>query len=157
MVKSEVIIVRVGPETKGQIEQAAERKGLSLTTFVVDAAKKAAEKTNAEPPVARFRGIPAWFRAVCTEASQGGSWTYRYVGEHLARHLGGMIPQNVNDVQEWATILKELEDLVFKPPVKRDNDAIWAWLYKYFPKCMELVPKRRRLQFLEGFCKRIEV
>lgn len=36
---------------------------------------------------------------------------------------------------------------------KEDSQAVWAWFKRYFPKCMELVPARRREQFVAGVQK----
>jgi len=35
----------------------------------------------------------------------------------------------------------------------RDDEPVWGWFKRHYPKCMALVPARRRWQFVEGVRK----
>jgi hypothetical protein len=39
----------------------------------------------------------------------------------------------------------------------RDDKAVWRWYCKYLPRCMALVPARRRSQFVAGVYGAAEV
>lgn len=169
MVKSQLIVLRVEPEMKQRIEQAADNKGLTVTTFILETVEKAVTKAEKEHPVARFRGVPTWFRACCLEASRGGKQGFYWVGRQLASHLADLEPY---DAEDWGHELRRLESLIIdKIPTEQKGivrilpksrksewtgEEVWQWLYKNYPKCMDLIPKRRRDQFLGGFMEHIK-
>lgn len=149
MVKKEVIVMRVDVETKKRIETAASTKGQSVTTFVLEAATKAAKRVEDRPPTkGRFRGVPNYFRYGCMEASRGGSMGYETPAWHLAIHVGGIFGEIPYDVEpeEWETEVDRLRDSLGD----EDEEAVWEWFGEHYPKCMALVPKRRWRQFVKG-------
>src|SRR5687767_14008874 len=86
--KDQTIIMRVDAETKRQIETAADARGLTVTTFVVDAAVAAAVTgvVDAPPPKYSSRSelnVPGTFAAACSEAARGGAYGYVRAGMHL--------------------------------------------------------------------------
>ncbi len=102
----------------------------------------------------RFRGVPAFFRGLCRDARSGGRGGYKAAGHELARHVGDLVEGDGPEVE-----LEELAGLLFpRSPddpkqiayVRRDDEAVWAWFQREFPRCMDLVPTRRRGKFLEG-------
>jgi Protein of unknown function (DUF1778) len=160
MAKTETIIVRIDPDAKRRIEAAAKQRGQSVTTFLLEAAEKAARKVESMP-VARPTGrgaCPTWFLATCREASRGGSWGYEVAGRKLAAALSAEQPWDL-DEGEWTTQMERLAELVLptdpdRPNMfathLRDDTAVLAWFDEHFPRCMKLVPMRRRSQFVEG-------
>lgn len=51
----------------------------------------------------------------------------------------------MND-QQWAKETDRLTSAVDQP----DDDGVWNWFKEHFPKCMRLVPTRRKQQFVVG-------
>ncbi len=99
----------------------------------------------AEP--AAYRGAPSFYRACCREASFGGSSGYDRAGYQLSRTVFYLCPISIEDADWRALVERELEPLV----EERSSQRILEWLTMRFPRCMQLVPKRRRELFLKGF------
>jgi len=94
-----------------------------------------------------FNGVPGFFSANCMTAKMGGTSTYSDAGYHLGLHLENLDPWNV-EPDEWLDILEtELAPLVDD----EDDKAVLAWLIRRYPRCMALIPRRRRSAFLKGF------
>lgn len=99
-----------------------------------------------------FTGVPTFFRACCRDAARANSWGhacgYDHPGHEFGRHLAGyLVPYSV-ELDEWHDIVhRDLAPLI----EARDDAAVIAWLVAHYPKCMALVPKRRRGNFLRGF------
>jgi len=100
--------------------------------------------TSISSPLA-FGGCPTFFRALCREGSRGGSASYFGAGHELMRHTERLVPYGAEE-DEWETELETLALLV----EQEDDEAILAWFVDHYPKCMHLVPKRRRESFLKG-------
>ena len=145
MIKEEVIVIRVSAEEKENWEKAARERHKSLTSFLRDAAKKEARKEPPKVSPRAFRGVPTFFKALCAEARQGGANNYGRAGHEFTRHLASSMPYEF-DEEEWFEQLDNLQSMIEE---ERDFDA-WNWFREYFPKCMELVPNRRKDQFLAG-------
>jgi hypothetical protein len=148
--KSEFIIVRVDADTKGRIEEAARRQGLSLSTFVLRAAERAAAKekpmkTEMLKPRGRG-GCPTFFVALCGEARRGGESSYYGAGHELMRHVAALRARHLNE-EEWGRRLDRLAELL---QGGQDEEGVWQWFQEELPRCMVLVPTRRRDQFLKG-------
>lgn len=90
-------------------------------------------------------GVPSFFRCRCFEAAEGGKFSYSDAAWHLSIHLRGQIPDGF-DEDEWD---REIEGLAEHLKLD-DGDAVLKWFDEYYPRCMELVPSRRRQQFLKG-------
>jgi hypothetical protein len=69
-------------------------------------------------------------------------------GWHLANSLGTQVPYDV-ELDEWA----EEVDALCKLAAEEDRSAIRGWFEQHFPAAMELVPTRRRDQFVSGVIK----
>lgn len=153
MAKDESLVIRIEGEVKRQLEAAASREGLSLSTFVIRAAMAKAQNVLKKPEPAKgaFRGVPTFFRALCDEATRGGSLGYEGVGFSLARTIPTMCPDDLTE-EEWQEEVAGLLELFND----EDHDGVWSWLGTHFPKCMELVPARRKDQFLSGFYRHVE-
>ena len=95
--------------------------------------------------------MPSFFRAGCLEASQGGTNTYATPAWHLAIHLDQQSPYDV-DQDEWSNEIDKLLELC----AKEDEGTIWQWFTDHYPKCMELVPDRRKDQFVKGILQAYE-
>ncbi|MBI1743883.1 DUF1778 domain-containing protein [Candidatus Acetothermia bacterium] len=146
MVRDKLIVLRVESETKERIEQVAQQRGESVTTFVLEAVDNAVCKAERQPisPTNFFRGVPRFFQALCEEAKRGGTSGYKDAGWHLGLHVSGLVEAEDDDEREKK--LTQLRDLLDD----EDWDGLEAWFVREFPKCMALVPKRRRQQFLQG-------
>jgi hypothetical protein len=146
MVKDRFIMLRVDDETKRRITEAAERRARSVTTFIVDTVTREAERVlREEPRPARvFRGVPSFFRASCEEAARGGAQGYRTAAFNLALHLHDLIEgADEHDRRAKLETLRSLLD-------EENEDPVLTWFELEFPKCLALVPPRRRRQFVEG-------
>jgi len=150
MVKDKKIIIRVSTEEKERLESAAKARNQSVTSFLVDlGSKEAAKKPRASS--ATFDGIPTFFRALCAEARRGGTNGYYLAGQEFTRHLESNMPNDLSEDQ-WYDQLKELQGMI----ENENNLGIWKWLRRIYPRCMELVPTRRRDQFLKGLYEYLE-
>lgn len=138
--KSDVIQMRVEPELKEQIERAAARCGLSVSAFVLQAARRAAKESPMQVDVdSRSRGVPSFFRALCATAARGGRRGYWAAGYELARHTDDILGGVADD---------DFEQL--RQAVRGDLSAVVEWYERRLPRCVRLVPARRRLNFAEG-------
>lgn len=95
-----------------------------------------------------FNGIPSFFRCACQTAMQGGARGYGLASEALAQKVSRLIPYEL-DQQEWMVELGSLETRL------RDDQYVSAWLTDHFPRCVALVPRRRRNAFFKGFATRV--
>lgn len=98
------------------------------------------------PQAKPFRGLPAFFRACCREASIGGGNSYRVPGWHLAIHLDALESYDYEEPGEFEARIVLLCSLL----ESGDRKAVLAWLIEEYPRCMQLVPARRRQSFLNG-------
>jgi hypothetical protein len=85
---------------------------------------------------------PSYFRALCRTATDGTTGGYRHVG---AQFIGGVASIIEGDADDQAK-LDELAALVGA----RDDAGTLAWFDRELPRCMALIPARRRHQFLAG-------
>jgi len=91
-------------------------------------------------------GVPSFFRALCLDAAQAvNGATYAGPGYHLAIHLASERPYDTEE-SSWA---KEMARLCTYLEAE-DIENAWNWFREHFPKCMRLVPARRREQFVRG-------
>jgi hypothetical protein len=144
----EILHLRIDAALKKRVKEAAKRRGHSLTTFIRKAAEKAAkevEKMDVTSLTGRvFQGVPSFFRALCFEATRGGESGYSGAGWALLHNLPTLVEGDTNEdigakLDELAIHLRDREDL-----------AVIDWLKRELPRCMDLVPTRRRDQFLNG-------
>src|SRR5207237_762160 len=71
--KDRMIVVRVDEATKRRLEEAAQRKGKTMTTFLVEAGEREARRVERTPVKGGVHGgVPTYFRANCFESSRGG-------------------------------------------------------------------------------------
>lgn len=148
--KSSLLVIRIEPDQKDLIQRAASKRSQSISTFVVSAALSAAKREEKrvtqtqQVPRAFFRGVPTFFKALCFEASQGGHSTYADAGYGFAGAIPGQIEYDSDAelVSKW----NALDRLM----CAKDNMGILEWLEQEFPRCIALVPARRRLTFLQG-------
>jgi uncharacterized protein (DUF1778 family) len=145
--KAEVLVLRISTKDKAAIKEAAERSAKSLTTFITEAAVRQAAQVERRPPSTKgvHGGVPTFFRACCFEAAQGGANGYKIAAWHLSNSLGSQQPYDLDD-EEWERVLEALKQAI----TDDDDVAIWNWFKRHYPRCMALVPARRREQFVAG-------
>jgi hypothetical protein len=148
--KSDVIVMRIAAEKKKLLEQAAAALGFTLTTFILNAALRASEETPAgvlQPGErsAVHDGVPTFFRGCIADARRGGEAGYFRAGFHLTIHLHDQMPRGMSE-KRWDTEVEKLRGLLEED----DLAAAWGWFVLHFPRCMQLVPPRRKARFLEG-------
>ena len=112
---------------------------------MLDAAQKEAKRVERQNPKVHH-GVPTYFRACCVEARNGGEWGYANAGYHLASALYSQMPYDGVDDDEWGTEVDTLLELL----ADGDGDGVWQWFGKHYPKCMKLVPSRRKERFVKG-------
>src|SRR5262249_54179227 len=144
-------VVRMGAGTKDTIERAARARGVSMSTFVVDACEKEAKRLTKRPPSKQqsFGGVPTFFRALCATAAAGGGQGYAVAGYELARHTASLLSQNTDtdgEEKELEARLTQLEEAWRQD----DEAAVVHWYAREFPRCVQLVPARRRRSFARG-------
>jgi hypothetical protein len=100
---------------------------------------------------------PTFFRALCRTASEGGSGGYEWAGHGLTGAIPQLMPEDVEH-DEWYDLVQEFIGLVCPEGPSSgmsawpapDDEAVLAWLDRWLPRCMALVPRRRRDSFLKG-------
>jgi hypothetical protein len=96
--------------------------------------------------VHQFRGVPSFFRACCRDAAQQNHrLDYSNAGYHLARHLLRLAPLET-EFDKWANEV----DALWRLCELSDVDTVIRWFVDRYPRCMALVPKRRRRKFAQG-------
>ena len=146
MARSASIIVRIDPEQKRRIEDAARKVGQSLTTFLLEATMKAVDKVEkSRPSEGQHGGVPKHFALHCVEARRGGANGYATAAYHLAMHV---YTEHRWDVAwgAWKQECARLNGLCRD----QDDQGTWEWFRDHYPQCMTLVPERRKQQFLKG-------
>jgi hypothetical protein len=104
------------------------------------------EQTMPKPSKPKGKGpCPTFFVAACREASQGGTNGYDRPGYVLVGALGGLTHYEIEE-DEWAERLEELSTLIWQG----SDEDVPAWFVCWLPRCMALVPRRRRHSFLKG-------
>lgn len=88
---------------------------------------------------------PTWYRASCHEAAGDTQEGYFLPGLKLAGSLHSALCKDFED-DEIEIKLEELAALI----ATDDDERVLAWFDRELPRCMELVPRRRRAQFLKG-------
>ena len=96
-------------------------------------------------------GVPSFFRALCFEASRGGTNGYSNPGWHLASALGSQSPYDLEEY-EWADEVEKIKALLDED----DDKLVIAWFMDHYPRCMALVPSRRCEQFVAGVRRAFE-
>jgi hypothetical protein len=86
-----------------------------------------------------------YFAFRCAEASCGGDTGYDDPAWHLAIHIYHEHPLDISWA-EWKAEVIRVNDLCRI----RDDDGVWKWFRYHYPRCMALVPSRRKRQFLTG-------
>ncbi len=82
--------------------------------------------------------LPTFFRACCMEAEQARHGGYKNAGWHLGRHTERL-------VDESAPI-----DMLRAACRNMDIESVLRWYAQWLPRCLELVPTRRRKQLARG-------
>lgn len=101
-----------------------------------------------QPPV--FGGVPSFFRHCCRAASSGGKSSYTDAGRELARHIDTLVPDDCHE-DDWQNEVELLETLA----QDHNEEEVWSWFQARFPRCMKLVPERRRDAFVAGVCEQL--
>ena len=145
-----MVSVRMDPDLKRRIEEAARTQGQSFTSFVVGAAVAAAKRIKPERRVSSLRGPrPAFFRVLCSEAAKGGSGGYHRAGYELARNLADLV-----EPEELDGLLARIESFSDKEMSARAFErGILDWLTDQLTNCMAIVPQRRFHHFAAGVLK----
>lgn len=92
-----------------------------------------------------FAGVPSFFRACCHDATRGGKWSYEHPGREFGTALERLEPDHV-EFDEWAGELDRVGELLFAYRFAE----VERWLLLHYPRCMSLVPRRRRGNFMLG-------
>ena len=143
-----MLTIRIQEDEKSRIEEAATRRGKTLSAFVLEAAMKATSRVEDEDPAKVSRGpqgVPAFFRTLCETAQAGGGEGYGLAGRMLARHAPDLIPEGVSKA-EWR---RQVDGLIVLSG-RRMDWKVAEWFDQHFPECMTHVPSRRRLVFVQG-------
>lgn len=99
----------------------------------------------AEPTQGAFMGVPSYFQDACITARRGGiGGGYYWAGGVLSSHFEELCPDDL-DQNEWTKLLTSEIEVLFH---EKRLDEVEAWLIKRFPRCMELIPRRARANFV---------
>jgi predicted DNA-binding protein len=151
MAKQSIMTLRVDAEAKQRITAAAHHVGKSITNFALEATMNSVEQVEnsmtKKKSTQRTQGAcPAYFRALCMTAQAGGESGYYHAGHALARGLESEGSYEMTS-GEWDAEISKLEELL---SAGGNDDDVIAWFERNLPRCVELVPRRRRAQFVEG-------
>lgn len=113
-----------------------------MTTFATKAVEQRADKALARPRGA----LSTFFRALVATATTGGAGGWRHVGAQFAGGCNSDMPYELTDRRKAADEMGRLKQRANDG----DGDAVLVWFDKNFPRCMALVPRRRRDAFAEG-------
>jgi hypothetical protein len=160
MAKTSNIVLRIDEEAKRRIAEAARRTGKNLSSFTTEAVMEAVENaergiSKKEPKSARRSGAcPTFFRAACATAMVGGTTGYNAAAYELTRNLPTLGPYEMTEA-EWNERLDQLGELLSigfpgSDEEENANGQIVAWFEANLPRCMALVPVRRRDSFVKG-------
>jgi Protein of unknown function (DUF1778) len=150
---SVILNLRVDPSEKERFEEAADALGVSLTTFMLSAARRAAGdsekkagKRSTRPARRRVSSgaVASFFRRLIEEAGHGGKSGYRRAGAAVREHVGRLVSYATTGERKG-----KLGALRYALDEELEFEVL-AWLEREFPSGMRLVPKRRRAQFLKG-------
>ncbi len=105
------------------------------------------------PGVATFPLLasPTFFRALCHQASQGGTHGYSQAGAGIAPALATLAPWDLT-ADEWTTRLARLADLV----TADDVPGVREWFELELPGVIAIVPARARARFATGVVAAVE-
>lgn len=95
----------------------------------------------------RSGACPTFFRG-CIARARASRAGYSDPGYHLAIHARELAADDVPD-----EVIDELDRLL---DAHDAAEQIWHWLHRTLPRCMALVPSRRKLTFLRGVTSAIE-
>jgi hypothetical protein len=141
------VYMKVDSERKERWEQAAESLGLSLTSFLTEAADRATEAAERRGESNVFH---KFIRNLSREATRGGSSNWAKFGRGLAGTLDSLQPgSSISSVPEWWIHLLRLEQLLSRAHPRKD-ELVLEWFQKLLPSFVEAVPARRHQQFLRG-------
>lgn len=166
MPKDDVIHVRIDQADKKRLGAAAARRGLTLSSFVVQTLLREA-KQEPEPetfaPAGEGEDLPPLFLTACNEAKRGGDG-YTLAGRILILHALGDASEEVAD--ELSMIVFDMEaaeigDLPDRTALGVAVDsltegpltALLAWCERNFPEYLAVIPKRRQRQFAQGLAE----
>ncbi len=89
-------------------------------------------------------GIPIHFRGGIADVQQRTGTTYADIGWHFGLHMRELV-----EPFGYAAAERKLDRL--EAYINAGNfDKALKWFDKEFPRCMALVPKRRRMSFIKG-------
>ena len=156
LTKDANIMLRVDAEAKRRITAAARASDKSITAFITETTMNAvvkAERKRSRRPKRELRGAcPSFFRACCATAQAGGQNSYRCAAYELTRALSELSPWELS-AAEWTERLKELAEVLESD----SSDAgILRWFEENVPRCLALVPRRRRGSFVQGVQQYVE-
>jgi hypothetical protein len=83
-----------------------------------------------------------------SQTSRAGYWG---AGFTLARHVRDLIEGEVDD-----DVFDALEAILDLTDEDERDGALWGWLRQTLPRCMALVPTRRRTTFMRGVAEAID-
>ena len=148
-----MLSIRIDPDLKSRIEEAAARKRKTVSAFVLEAAEQAALKALRLPvePTQREHA-PAFIRATCLTAKRGGARGYWAAGFELARHAEDLQPDFIEDHAQWEALVDRFSDLLSAGSNSRGTKVrpIILWMREYLPGSMKLIPARRHGQAALG-------
>jgi hypothetical protein len=98
-----------------------------------------------------YGACPTFFLARCRESREGGSRGYLDAGYTIAGALPGLGPDDIEE-DRWSGEIDRLNGLIDE----RDDVAILDWFGRFLPRCLALIPRRRRRNFLEGLYRHSE-
>jgi uncharacterized protein (DUF1778 family) len=139
------------------VESRSDKQPKQASLFDMD---RSATPEEVESPPAkqtkRRATVPAWFRALCREAAKGGSFGFHRVGYRWASNMPNPPPGFAPaEWQEEVASLQGKLDMAWLFTDKKRRTAIaeliLAWFVRNFPQFMELIPPRRRGEFVLGF------
>lgn len=100
-------------------------------------------QTKLTIPEAQYsNACPTFFRAHVLQARRSRHG-YEEAGYHLAIHARQLVDGDVNE-----DVLDQLDEILEDGATAAEN--MWRWLRATMPRCMALVPSRRKATFLRG-------
>lgn len=89
--------------------------------------------------------VPHFFRVACATATRGGIHSYETPGYELATRVNQLPPPGI-EARTWVQQVGRLK--VYAK--QHRTDRMWAWMHRYYPGYMRMVPTRARRTFCMG-------
>jgi hypothetical protein len=145
MAKDALLLLRMEPLVKSQLEAAALARGQSVAAFALEVLRRvAAERQPSRDPAAHFA-------LLVSAAHAGKPGGFGVVGQWLARNVVELQPTTTKTKVWWAMVA-DLKSTA----VRGEAEQVMEWLQVNLPGIAVTIPAKRMAQVVTGMLKGFE-